>query len=109
MINKNTTSSACRCDERTTAGCEMGSGRCVCKPQFSGENCERCADGYVYYPQCIREFCLVAAVVFWCLVLVCLWAHAAVGNEEMITPSMFVSRFFNSAVLLTEESLTATF
>ncbi|KAM3604519.1 uncharacterized protein V6R79_012395 [Siganus canaliculatus] len=44
----------CRCDERTTAGCEMGSGRCLCKPQFAGENCDRCADGYYYYPQCIR-------------------------------------------------------
>ncbi|XP_033492838.2 laminin subunit alpha-3-like isoform X1 [Epinephelus lanceolatus] len=44
----------CRCDERTTAGCEMGSGRCICKPQFAGENCDRCADGYYYYPQCIR-------------------------------------------------------
>ncbi|XP_056913723.1 LOW QUALITY PROTEIN: laminin subunit alpha-3-like [Takifugu flavidus] len=44
----------CRCDERTTAGCEMGSGRCICKPQFSGHNCDVCADGYIYYPQCIR-------------------------------------------------------
>nr|XP_046263462.1 laminin subunit alpha-3-like isoform X2 [Scatophagus argus] len=43
----------CRCDERSTAGCEMGSGKCVCKPQFTGENCDRCADGYYYYPQCI--------------------------------------------------------
>ncbi|XP_056277207.1 laminin subunit alpha-3-like isoform X2 [Pseudoliparis swirei] len=44
----------CRCDERTSAGCEMESGRCVCKPQFAGENCDHCADGYYYYPQCIR-------------------------------------------------------
>ncbi|XP_047444954.1 laminin subunit alpha-3-like isoform X2 [Mugil cephalus] len=44
----------CSCDDRTTAGCEMGSGRCICKPQFAGENCDRCADGYYYYPQCIR-------------------------------------------------------
>ncbi|XP_019959877.2 laminin subunit alpha-3-like isoform X2 [Paralichthys olivaceus] len=44
----------CRCDERTTAGCEMGSGRCICQPQFAGENCDRCADGHYYYPQCIR-------------------------------------------------------
>ncbi|XP_068614972.1 laminin subunit alpha-3-like [Brachionichthys hirsutus] len=44
----------CRCEERTTAGCEMGSGRCICKPQFTGENCNRCASGYYYYPQCSR-------------------------------------------------------
>ncbi|XP_023282957.1 laminin subunit alpha-3 [Seriola lalandi dorsalis] len=44
----------CRCDQRTTAGCEMGSGKCICKPQLAGENCDRCADGYYYYPQCIR-------------------------------------------------------
>uniref|UniRef100_A0A669CCY2 Laminin subunit alpha 3 n=1 Tax=Oreochromis niloticus TaxID=8128 RepID=A0A669CCY2_ORENI len=46
----------CRCDERTTAGCEMGSGRCICKPQFAGENCDRCADGHYYYPDCFRKF-----------------------------------------------------
>ncbi|XP_077580678.1 laminin subunit alpha-3-like [Stigmatopora nigra] len=44
----------CRCDERTAEGCEMGSGRCLCKVQFGGENCERCAEGHYYYPQCIR-------------------------------------------------------
>ncbi|KAM6948734.1 laminin subunit alpha-3-like [Aplochiton taeniatus] len=44
----------CRCDSRTTSGCEMGSGRCVCRPQFTAENCDRCADGYSNYPQCIR-------------------------------------------------------
>ncbi|XP_060900726.1 laminin subunit alpha-3-like isoform X1 [Labrus mixtus] len=44
----------CRCDARNTAGCEMGSGRCLCKPEFAGQNCDLCADGYYYYPQCIR-------------------------------------------------------
>ncbi|XP_044224545.1 laminin subunit alpha-3-like isoform X2 [Thunnus albacares] len=44
----------CRCNDRTTAGCEMGSGRCICKPQFAGENCDRCSDGHYYYPECIR-------------------------------------------------------
>ncbi|XP_041698140.2 laminin subunit alpha-3 isoform X2 [Coregonus clupeaformis] len=44
----------CRCDARTTAGCEIGTGRCRCRPEFTGNNCERCADGYYGYPQCIR-------------------------------------------------------
>ncbi|XP_060769555.1 laminin subunit alpha-3-like isoform X2 [Neoarius graeffei] len=42
----------CRCNERTTSGCEMGSGRCLCKPQYSGDHCDRCALGYHGYPQC---------------------------------------------------------
>nr|XP_054596449.1 laminin subunit alpha-3 isoform X2 [Nothobranchius furzeri] len=43
----------CSCDRRRSAGCEMGSGRCICKPQFAGEYCDRCAAGYHHYPQCI--------------------------------------------------------
>uniref|UniRef100_A0A4W5KZX3 Laminin subunit alpha 3 n=1 Tax=Hucho hucho TaxID=62062 RepID=A0A4W5KZX3_9TELE len=43
----------CRCDARTTAGCEMGTGRCHCRPEFTGNNCERCADSYYGYPHCI--------------------------------------------------------
>ncbi|XP_072543376.1 laminin subunit alpha-3 isoform X2 [Salminus brasiliensis] len=43
----------CRCDRRTSVGCEMGTGRCRCKPQYSGDNCDRCASGHYSYPQCI--------------------------------------------------------
>uniref|UniRef100_A0A8C5AQV3 Laminin subunit alpha 3 n=1 Tax=Gadus morhua TaxID=8049 RepID=A0A8C5AQV3_GADMO len=46
----------CSCDPSITAGCEMGSGRCICKPGISGHNCDLCADGYYGYPQCVREY-----------------------------------------------------
>lgn len=85
------TSPACRCDERTAARCEMGSGRCICKQQFTGANCDRCADGHYYYPQCIRTiflpffacflFCVFLFIQIrrWCLKMMshfsvsCLW------------------------------------
>ncbi|XP_043921292.1 laminin subunit alpha-3 isoform X3 [Protopterus annectens] len=44
----------CRCNPDYTNGCEAGSGRCVCKPNFRGENCHMCAYGYYGFPQCIR-------------------------------------------------------
>ncbi|XP_062386045.1 laminin subunit alpha-3-like isoform X2 [Sardina pilchardus] len=44
----------CRCDPQTTQGCEMSSGRCICRPEFSGDYCNQCADGYYGYPKCIR-------------------------------------------------------
>ncbi|XP_041102067.1 laminin subunit alpha-3-like isoform X2 [Polyodon spathula] len=44
----------CRCDPQYTDSCEEGSGRCYCKPNFSGENCDQCAEGHSGFPQCIR-------------------------------------------------------
>uniref|UniRef100_A0AAY5JYW9 Laminin subunit alpha 3 n=1 Tax=Esox lucius TaxID=8010 RepID=A0AAY5JYW9_ESOLU len=46
----------CRCSAWATSGCEMGTGRCLCRPEFTGNNCERCADGYYGYPQCISAY-----------------------------------------------------
>ncbi|XP_062850491.1 laminin subunit alpha-3 [Trichomycterus rosablanca] len=43
----------CRCDSRTSLGCEMGTGRCLCKPQYIGDYCDRCSSGYRDFPQCI--------------------------------------------------------
>uniref|UniRef100_A0A8C3JMH8 Laminin subunit alpha 3 n=1 Tax=Calidris pygmaea TaxID=425635 RepID=A0A8C3JMH8_9CHAR len=44
----------CSCNLEHTEGCEDGSGRCFCKLNFQGENCERCADGFYDYPFCVR-------------------------------------------------------
>ncbi|KAM6103707.1 LOW QUALITY PROTEIN: laminin subunit alpha-3 [Theristicus caerulescens] len=44
----------CSCNLEHAEGCEEGSGRCFCKQNFQGENCERCADGFYGYPFCVR-------------------------------------------------------
>ncbi|KFW72369.1 Laminin subunit alpha-3, partial [Pygoscelis adeliae] len=44
----------CSCNLEHAEGCEEGSGRCFCKQNFQGENCERCADGFYDYPFCVR-------------------------------------------------------
>ncbi|XP_063779672.1 laminin subunit alpha-3 isoform X2 [Pseudophryne corroboree] len=44
----------CSCNPEQSDGCEEGSGRCYCKPNFSGNNCEKCAEGFYAYPVCRR-------------------------------------------------------
>ncbi|KAM8811022.1 laminin subunit alpha-3 [Eudromia elegans] len=44
----------CSCNLEHAEGCEEGSGRCYCKQNFQGENCEQCADGFYGFPFCIR-------------------------------------------------------
>ncbi|KAM8966898.1 laminin subunit alpha-3 [Pelodytes ibericus] len=44
----------CSCNSGQSHGCEEGSGRCYCKPNFSGSNCEICAEGYYNFPTCLR-------------------------------------------------------
>uniref|UniRef100_A0A663EBZ8 Laminin subunit alpha 3 n=1 Tax=Aquila chrysaetos chrysaetos TaxID=223781 RepID=A0A663EBZ8_AQUCH len=46
----------CSCNSGRAEGCEEGSGRCFCKQNFQGENCERCADGFYDYPFCVRKY-----------------------------------------------------
>uniref|UniRef100_A0A803YEN2 Laminin subunit alpha 3 n=1 Tax=Meleagris gallopavo TaxID=9103 RepID=A0A803YEN2_MELGA len=45
---------SCPCDLERAEGCEEGSGRCFCKWNFKGENCEHCADGFYSFPFCIH-------------------------------------------------------
>ncbi|KAM6135085.1 LOW QUALITY PROTEIN: laminin subunit alpha-3 [Pterocles gutturalis] len=44
----------CSCNLEHAEGCEEGTGRCFCKQNFQGENCELCADGFYGYPFCVR-------------------------------------------------------
>ncbi|XP_021568496.1 laminin subunit alpha-3, partial [Carlito syrichta] len=44
----------CSCDPEHADGCEQGSGRCHCKQNFHGDNCEECAVGHYNFPFCSR-------------------------------------------------------
>ncbi|KAL3982290.1 Laminin EGF-like (Domains III and V) family protein [Acanthocheilonema viteae] len=43
----------CVCDPaKHTGDCEDETGRCICKPQFTGVDCDRCAPGHYSPPEC---------------------------------------------------------
>ncbi|XP_036274356.1 laminin subunit alpha-3 isoform X2 [Pipistrellus kuhlii] len=44
----------CSCSPEHSDGCEPGSGRCACRPNFHGDHCEECAPGYHNFPLCSR-------------------------------------------------------
>ncbi|XP_066558405.1 laminin subunit alpha-5 isoform X2 [Amia ocellicauda] len=45
--------SPCTCNLEFTDGtCEDLTGRCYCKPNYTGESCDACAEGYVNFPEC---------------------------------------------------------
>lgn len=49
---------ACQCSGVGSNGPECdSSGRCSCRPQYSGFKCEHCATGYYDYPRCIACTC----------------------------------------------------
>uniref|UniRef100_A0A8C1MUI0 Laminin, alpha 5 n=1 Tax=Cyprinus carpio TaxID=7962 RepID=A0A8C1MUI0_CYPCA len=48
--------SKCQCESEFTDGtCEDLTGRCYCKPNYTGENCDTCAEGYKVFPECYRN------------------------------------------------------
>ncbi|XP_043543539.1 laminin subunit alpha-3-like [Chiloscyllium plagiosum] len=42
----------CRCNPEFADGCDGTTGLCRCKPQYSGQHCDRCSRGYYSFPQC---------------------------------------------------------
>ncbi|XP_057256839.1 laminin subunit alpha-5 isoform X1 [Pezoporus wallicus] len=43
----------CNCESDFTDGtCEDLTGRCYCKPNYTGEHCDACAEGYLDFPHC---------------------------------------------------------
>ncbi|XP_066526408.1 laminin subunit alpha-5 isoform X2 [Hoplias malabaricus] len=45
--------SKCQCESEFTDGtCEDQTGRCYCKPNYTGEHCDSCAEGYENFPSC---------------------------------------------------------
>ncbi|XP_047462931.1 laminin subunit alpha-5 isoform X2 [Mugil cephalus] len=45
--------SPCNCQSEFTDGtCEDLTGRCFCKPNYTGDNCDSCASGFINFPQC---------------------------------------------------------
>uniref|UniRef100_A0A8C9TNX3 Laminin, alpha 5 n=1 Tax=Scleropages formosus TaxID=113540 RepID=A0A8C9TNX3_SCLFO len=48
--------SPCACESEFTDGtCEDLTGRCYCKPSYTGEKCDACAEGYAHFPLCYRK------------------------------------------------------
>lgn len=47
----------CNCESDFTDGtCEDLTGRCYCKPNYTGERCDACAEGYLDFPHCYRKY-----------------------------------------------------
>uniref|UniRef100_A0A8C1UBQ2 Laminin, alpha 5 n=1 Tax=Cyprinus carpio TaxID=7962 RepID=A0A8C1UBQ2_CYPCA len=56
--------SKCQCESEFTDGtCEDLTGRCYCKPNYTGENCDTCAEGYEGFPECYRKQCKHAHIL----------------------------------------------
>ena len=49
---------ACQCQEEGSISniCDDRTGQCRCKPNYVGQNCERCAPSFYRYPDCSRKY-----------------------------------------------------
>uniref|UniRef100_A0A8B9M1E1 Laminin, alpha 5 n=1 Tax=Astyanax mexicanus TaxID=7994 RepID=A0A8B9M1E1_ASTMX len=51
--------SKCQCESEFTDGtCEDHTGRCYCKPNYTGEHCDSCAEGYENFPSSCLFCCI---------------------------------------------------
>jgi laminin alpha 3/5 len=47
----------CNCDSGTSDGiCDKKNGTCICAPNFQGERCSECAQGFYNFPNCLRNY-----------------------------------------------------
>uniref|UniRef100_A0A8D3DC26 Laminin subunit alpha-5 n=1 Tax=Scophthalmus maximus TaxID=52904 RepID=A0A8D3DC26_SCOMX len=49
----------------TDGTCEDLTGRCFCKPNYTGENCDSCASGFINFPDCYRDIPNIIYVLFF--------------------------------------------
>ena len=50
----------CQCDLSFSTGeCEESTGRCKCRPEYTGLYCDQCSVGYFGYPRCVPCECNV--------------------------------------------------
>uniref|UniRef100_A0A3B3SV33 Laminin subunit alpha 1 n=1 Tax=Paramormyrops kingsleyae TaxID=1676925 RepID=A0A3B3SV33_9TELE len=48
---------SCHLDGSSGSQCDLASGHCPCKAQFSGDRCDRCAMGFKAFPECTACNC----------------------------------------------------
>lgn len=94
--------SACDCNPSGTTGrvCGPTGNQCPCKPNFSGNKCDRCAAGYYGYPQCQRKILVIIIVIvnyyyYYCYYIL----HGSIRLVDMST---------SEGLLLASHTITAS-